>query len=1102
MTEFDPKKLAIFNEFLKKSRSEIESIDETLGSSAEKLNENIQSEKERVNLAKKLGVEYRTHAQIAKDSLSKMNLSDRLSEKIKIAEESRNVLQKQSINSVAQINELTNNNNELEKTAIDEFIKRTSSYEDFAKAQKELLSVARQQKLLKKSLLTDEQTMLAVINGQVTLSRDGINALEEKIAKNKQDLKNNKEVKQSLIEIVKNKHKEIAASEDIIKGLNNQIKLNRDIINAEINHIENAKREIEMLNAETELLKKQKIITESIKTVVKAIAAELKIPTSFAELLKATYDRFKEIDKIATDIRQQFGLFPAQAKELNSQIMHSVTELAAFGASAADVGATLKSLGGEFNYLTTKNKDLVNDVTLLNKQFGISAEVSSKFLKVMGGVSSKSAESTKYMLNFAGAAAQAYGVGLNDVMNDVANASDDTRMYAGKNADEMVRAAAQARQMGTSLDNMAKTSKGLLDFESSIQNELKASALIGKNINFNEARRLAFQGKTVEANKIILEQAKKIKFNQLNPIAQEAYAKAAGKSVKELQDMLEAETRIKDALHSQDPAVRKIAQEKLKEQNILKTNKKLAQDIFERDLKSKANQEKIAQISNKINAQLQKLMLPTLEAINKILEFTVDAFDKLAVYDLIAPLIKAKIAMTFFGEQIRAVGGIVKNSLLFPFRAIGGFIEMLGKSTWIQQMISPITELIKNTKLFIGNFQYARSLGARFADSFVSAGNTVGGIFAKIGKYIGKVAESINFVITKFTAFKSVISRMFGPITNAVMPIMESFGKFLKIGEKIGGTFGKLFNIFKAARPAIKAFALATDAIGIGEIIQAIMLLIDLVPKFFNIWTDGTLNIKQKIFKSFVAIPQAIYSAMIEPFVQIGAWLGGVFVKLIGKIFGKDVADSIIKGISSIKETLYVNLVNPFEKAYHWIMDKLGGKSPSEIGLAIVKGIESVTETLFELITSPFKTGFNIIKSTAIVVADVIGNVFGKAFDTVTKALEMVWEKIKGIGGSITNIVGKGITFVSKIVGGGETTPAVGASTSTAPTATSQPTINTDLIVNAIVSSNSKVASKIDDLMQMMASGKIAVYIDGQKANQLLAASSQKFGSFGQATTT
>ncbi len=48
--------------------------------------------------------------------------------------------------------------------------------------------------------------------------------------------------------------------------------------------------------------------------------------------------------------------------------------------------------------------------------------------------------------------------------------------------------------------------------------------VIGKNINFNEARRLAFQGKVVEANKLILDQAKKIKFNQLNPIAQEAFA--------------------------------------------------------------------------------------------------------------------------------------------------------------------------------------------------------------------------------------------------------------------------------------------------------------------------------------------------------------------------------------------------------------------------------------------------------------------------------------------------------------------------------------------------------------------------------------------------
>jgi len=236
------------------------------------------------------------------------------------------------------------------------------------------------------------------------------------------------------------------------------------------------------------------------------------------------------------------------------------------------VASTSKSIGSAFSSIDIANSSLVSDITLLSKQMGITSDRSVGFLKTIGGIKGQSAVANKNMLGLAGASAKAYGVGLDDVMADVANASEEARMYAGKNADEMVRAAAQARQMGTTLDSMSRAAKGLLDFESSIQAELKASALIGKNINFNEARRLAFQGKVVEANKLILDQAKKIKFNQLNPIAQEAFAKAAGKTVKELQDMLESESRMKSALTSNNKEVREAAKAQLEKQNLKKSN--------------------------------------------------------------------------------------------------------------------------------------------------------------------------------------------------------------------------------------------------------------------------------------------------------------------------------------------------------------------------------------------------------------------------------------------------------------------------------------------------------------------------------------------------
>jgi hypothetical protein len=216
-------------------------------------------------------------------------------------------------------------------------------------------------------------------------------------------------------------------------------------------------------------------------------------------------------------------------------------------------------------------------------------------------------------------------------------------------------------------------------------------------------------------------------------------------------------------------------------------------------------------------------------------------------------------------------------------------------------------------------------------------------------------------------------------------------------------------------------------------------------------------------------------------------------------------------------------------------MDLLGGKSPSKIGLAIVDGIKSVVDMLFDvltypfekaskiipgiinilktifvdafksvvdiifdLITYPFRKAFQLIKSAVAEVGSVLKDTFSGAFTFIINALEKVLEKLKGVGGFITDLVGKGFSFVGKILGVAD--EPTGKSAKVDENYKGQG-LQIDSIINTIVSSNKAVVEKLDKLTSMMASGQIAVYIDGQRANQLLATSNSKFGSFGQATT-
>jgi len=863
-------------------------------------------------------------------------------------------------------------------------------------------------------------------------------------------------------------------------------------VNAEIIK---TKKNIDLANKSFEFtLKNVEKIFEKLSSISEKVFKSLNVPSTIGESFSKILDIFNQIDTAATNVRQKFGLLPSQGAIFEKNIREASIELAEFGINAEQLGGTMKQIGSTFTSLQSMEKGLVKDVSIMSAQFGVASETSVKFLQTLGGVSGKSAIAKQNMLGLAKFAANAYGVGLDDVMLDVANASEEARMFAGKNADEMVRAAAQARQMGTTLDNMAKTAKGLLDFESSIQSELKASALIGKNINFNEARRLAFQGKVVEANKLILDQAKKIKFNQLNPIAQEAFAKAAGKSVKELQDMLNAEENLKEALKSKDPLVKAEAEKKKQMAEMMKNDpiaaKKAAQAEYEKGLIQEKNQTRVKQLQNEINAIFMEFIGPILEQIGPI-------FTELLKY------IKDN------REEIKKLAiEIGKTFLLFKnLQVIAQYSDIAKKAIMsIGSVIKSTTSIVGGFYKIIGNVFSLFSVGT----SKISAvGRIIGSTFSGIGKFIsgtgsvitnifGKLGTGVG-ALSKFAPLFGVVAKFLGPIGLVVSVIQSGIAFFKAFNETTGTTSQKVVaglksvvNVLvieplKMVFDFLKKIPLFLAEIDFGSIfkdltnflLDALTSLPDKIEEMFSEgggiqWGKIFLNIGnlavEMILFAFIKLPVAL--------AKVTAELGLV----------------ILKGLFFLAAAIPSIIIGAFETAWQGIKKWLGF-SPSELGLTIVDGIKSVVDMLFEVLTYPFRKAFQLIKSAVSEVGSFIKDTFSGAFTFIINALEKVWEKMKGIGSFISETIGKTFNFVGRIVGASDETP----SKTTAESKTSVK--NDDLLINTIVNSNRVLAEKLDKLTSMMASGQIAVYIDGQRANQLLATSNAKFGSFGQATT-
>ena len=121
------------------------------------------------------------------------------------------------------------------------------------------------------------------------------------------------------------------------------------------------------------------------------------------------------------------------------------------------------------------------------------------------------------------------------VLTDIGSTSDDIRLSLGGSTDELVAATAQARRLGMTLEDVDEIASSLLEFETSIEKELEAQLLTGKQMNLAKARELALNNDLEGLGKELLKNSVDIhEFGQMNRLEQEAQAAAIGMTRKQL----------------------------------------------------------------------------------------------------------------------------------------------------------------------------------------------------------------------------------------------------------------------------------------------------------------------------------------------------------------------------------------------------------------------------------------------------------------------------------------------------------------------------------------------------------------------------------------
>jgi hypothetical protein len=217
--------------------------------------------------------------------------------------------------------------------------------------------------------------------------------------------------------------------------------------------------------------------------------------SSFVDL-DAEADKFNDTTKIAIS---QMGEMQAQANRI-------VAEFREIGLEAQDYYDIQTQIVGILGDTARVSDSIAGAQAVITKNFGVSNEAAAKTLQIfqsLGGVSENTAASLQ--LQTMELARQA-GVAPAKVLEDIAESSDAIYGAFRGNTEELITQAVQARRLGTNLKDVLATTDKLLDFESSITQELEASAFVGGQFNLSQARALRAAGDIAGAQEEILRQ--------------------------------------------------------------------------------------------------------------------------------------------------------------------------------------------------------------------------------------------------------------------------------------------------------------------------------------------------------------------------------------------------------------------------------------------------------------------------------------------------------------------------------------------------------------------------------------------------------------------
>ena len=294
-----------------------------------------------------------------------------------------------------------------------------------------------------------------------------------------------------------------------------------------------------------EQLKEQNSVSGALKKIYGDIKDKISDSLKPISLMTTAFEFLKNlafaVSDQTTQLQKNLVLSQDEARDLRQDFNDMAVSSGDVAVNTSRLVEANLALGKQLGFNSKFTTDLNVQFVKLTKQIGLSEEAAGGLAKLSIATGSTLEESKNIALGTSQALSAQYGIQLNqrEVLEEIGKVSGQTLAMFKANPKAIAEAVAQAKLLGTTLETTQKQASSLLNFETSIENELQAELLTGQQLNLERARTAALMGDQTTVMKELANQNIDFnKYSNMNVIAQDKVAAALGLSSDELSNQL------------------------------------------------------------------------------------------------------------------------------------------------------------------------------------------------------------------------------------------------------------------------------------------------------------------------------------------------------------------------------------------------------------------------------------------------------------------------------------------------------------------------------------------------------------------------------------